>query len=137
MPRNTVARCSTCLGVVIARGPDIMRHRLDNHRFGEVEFYFHLGCADTDPLYKRLADALSMADGIEADQAAAAVYLALRDRIAMKAPARLPDAIRIVRDTAEKGHTLKAPPPHWGRLVRITRADSPIQQARRERAEEQ
>lgn len=128
-----MARCAYCLHPLLnPRAPDVLRVRLDNRQFGVVELYWHMGadgCHVADPLHLRLADALDATGdhrGPDTDESVQAIldcYLAIRDRAergCARTPSRLREAIAVLRDTTQRGLTLRGPGLLWGRNCRVT-----------------
>lgn len=127
-----MACCAFCTKPVLnPRAPDVLRVRLDNRQFGIVELYWHKDaseCHVNDPLHLRLADALDATGGHrgpdtkESVQAIFDCYLAIRDRAAMafeRNPSRIRETIAVLRDTTQRGLTLRGPGLLWGRNSRV------------------
>lgn len=118
-------RCAWCYGPLPADHPTTVHVvRLDGGVGGVVELRWHvLECMDLDPLHTgALADALSMPDGLESDDATRSAYGAIRDRAAAvdrdnprRAPV-LPQVVKIRRDTQSPTETLRGRGVAWGRL---------------------
>ena len=127
-----MARCAFCFAPLLnPRAPEVLRVRLDNGPFGMVELCWHKGaegCFASDPLHLRLADALDATGGYRGPDTAESVqaifdcYLAIRDRAEMgcaRTPSRLRETIAVLRDTAQRGLTLRGPGLLWGRNCRV------------------